>query len=105
MINGIDLYKNYDYLITMALLGIGILILVIIIFLAVAFFVIKNVIHLVINAIIGLITLFIVNYFHLMQFAGKPDIGFDWITIIICALAGFPGAVLLVILSLLGITL
>jgi hypothetical protein len=40
-----------------------------------------------------------------MQFAGKPDIGFDWITIIICALAGFPGAILLIILSLLGITL
>jgi hypothetical protein len=89
----------------MALLGTAILILVIIIFLAVAYFVVKNVAHLVINAIIGLITLFIVNFFHLMQFAGKPDIGFDWITIIICALAGLPGAILLIILSLLGITL
>jgi hypothetical protein len=89
----------------MALLGIAILILVVIIFLAIAFYVVKNVAHLVINAIIGLITLFIVNFFHLMQFAGKPDIGFDWITIIICALAGLPGAILLIILSLLGITL
>jgi hypothetical protein len=89
----------------MALLGTAILILVIIIFLAVAYFVVKNVAHLVINAIIGLITLFIVNFFHLMQFAGKPDIGFDWITIIICALAGLPGAILLIILGLLGITL
>ena len=89
----------------MALLGTIILILVIIIFLAVAYFVVKNVAHLVINAIIGLITLFIVNYFHLMQYAGKPDIGFDWITIIICALAGLPGAILLIILSLVGITL
>lgn len=57
-----------------------------------------------INAIIGLIILFIVNFFHLMQFAGKHDIGFDWITIIICALAGLPGAILLIILSLVGIT-
>lgn len=89
----------------MALLGIAILILVIIIFLAIAFFFVKNITRLVINAIIGLITLFIVNFFHLMQFAGKPDIGFDWITIIICALAGLPGAILLIILSLLGITL
>jgi hypothetical protein len=89
----------------MALLGTAILILVIIIFLAIAFFVVKNIAHLVINAIIGLITLFIVNFFHLMQFAGKPDIGFDWITIIICALAGLPGAILLIILSLVGITL
>jgi hypothetical protein len=89
----------------MALLGIAILILVIIIFLAIAVFVIRNVGHLVINAIIGLITLFLVNFFHLMQYAGKPDIGFDWITVIICALAGLPGAILLIILSLLGITL
>jgi inhibitor of the pro-sigma K processing machinery len=89
----------------MALLGMVILILVILIFLAVAFYVIKNIGHLVINAIIGLITLFFVNFFHLMQYAGKPDIGFDWITLIICTLAGFPGAILLIILSLLGITL
>jgi hypothetical protein len=89
----------------MALLGIAILILVIIVFLAIAIFVIKNVAHLVINAIVGLITLFIVNFFHLMQYAGRPDIGYDWITIIICALAGLPGAILLIILSVLGITL
>ena len=89
----------------MALLGIAILILVIIIFLAIAFFVIRNLAHLVINAIIGLITLFIVNFFHLMQFAGRPDIGYDWITVIICALAGLPGAILLILLSLLEISL
>jgi hypothetical protein len=89
----------------MTLLGTAILIMVIIIFLAIAFFVVKNVMHLVINAIIGLLTLFIVNFFHLMQFAGKPDIGFDWITIIICALAGLPGAILLIVLSLVGISL
>jgi hypothetical protein len=89
----------------MALLGTAILLLVIIAFLLIAFYVVKNVAHLVINAIIGLITLFIVNFFHLMQFAGKPDIGFDWITVIICALAGLPGAILLIMLSLLGITL
>jgi inhibitor of the pro-sigma K processing machinery len=89
----------------MALLGIAILVLVIIIFLAVAFYVVKNIGNLVINAIVGLITLFVVNFFHLMQYAGKPDIGYDWITIIVCALAGIPGAILLIILGLLGITL
>lgn len=89
----------------MALLGIAILILVIIIFLAIAFFVIKNIAHLAINAIVGLITLFFVNFFHLMQYARRPDIGYDWITVIICALAGLPGAILLIILSVLGITL
>jgi hypothetical protein len=89
----------------MALLGIAILVLVIVVFLAIAFFVVKNVTQLVINAIIGLITLFVVNFFHLMQMAGKPDIGFDWITILICAIAGLPGAILLIVLSLVGITL
>ena len=87
----------------MTLIGIALLILVIIIFLAVALFVIKNVVHLIINAIIGLITLFIVNFFHLMQYAGKPDIGYDLITILICALGGLPGAILVIILALLGI--
>jgi hypothetical protein len=89
----------------MALLGIGILILVVIIFLAIAFFVIKNVLHLIINAVVGLVTLFIVNSFHLMQYAGKPDIGYDLITVLICALGGFLGALLLIVLSLMGISL
>jgi hypothetical protein len=87
----------------MSLIGIALLILVVIIFIAVALFVIKNVVHLIINAIIGLVTLFIVNFFHLMQYAGKPDIGYDLITIIICALGGFLGALLVIVLALLGI--
>jgi hypothetical protein len=89
----------------MALLGIGILILVIIIFLAIALYVVKNIRELVINAIFGLVTLFVVNFFHVMQIAGRPDIGYDWITVIICALAGLPGAILLIVLDLVGITL
>jgi hypothetical protein len=89
----------------MTLIGTALLILVVIIFLAVALFVIKNIGHLIINAVIGLATLFIVNFFHLMQYAGKPDIGYGIITIIICALAGLPGAIIVIILALLGITL
>ena len=86
------------------IIGIPLLILVIIVFLAVAFFVIKNVVHLIINAILGLVLLFIVNFFHLMQYAGKPDIGYDLITILICAIGGVPGAVIVIVLALLGIT-
>jgi hypothetical protein len=86
------------------IIGIPLLILVIIVFLAVAFFVIKNVVHLVINAILGLVLLFIVNFFHLMQYAGKPDIGYDLITVLICAIGGIPGAVIVILLALLGIT-
>ena len=89
----------------MDIIGIGILLLVILAFAAVVYFVVRNIGHLVINSIVGLLTLFAVDYFHLMQYAGKPDIVVDWITVIICALAGLPGAVLLVILALFGITI
>ncbi len=89
----------------MDLIGIALLILVIIIFVAVAMFLVRNVVHLIINAIIGLVVLFLVNFFHLMQYAGKPDIGYDLITIIICALGGVFGAVLVIVLALIGIPL
>jgi hypothetical protein len=86
------------------IVGIPLLIIAIIIFLAVAFFVLKSVVHLVINAILGLVILFIVNFFHLMQYAGKPDVGYDIITILICAIAGIPGAIIVIVLAILGIT-
>lgn len=86
------------------ILGIPLLIVVIIVFLVVAFFVVKSVVHLIINAILGLVLLFIVNFFHLMQYAGKPDIGYDLITVLICAIGGIPGAVIVILLALLGIT-
>jgi hypothetical protein len=89
----------------MDLIGIALLIIVIIIFVAVAMFLVRNVVHLIINAIIGLVVLFLVNFFHLMQYAGKPDIGYDLITILICALGGVFGAVLVIVLALIGIPL
>jgi hypothetical protein len=89
----------------MALLGIVILVLVILIFVLFACYVVTNFKQLAMNTIFGLITLLVVNFFHLMQYFDRPDIGFTWITIIICALAGLPGALLLILLSLVGITL
>jgi inhibitor of the pro-sigma K processing machinery len=89
----------------MAFIGILVLLLVILAFAAVVYYVVRNIGHLVINSIVGLLTLFLVNYFHVMQYAGKPDIGVGWITVIICALAGLPGAILVMILALFGITL
>ena len=81
------------------------LLAVILVFAAVVYFVIRNIGHLVINSIVGLLTLFLVNYFHLLQYAGAKDIEIGLVTIIICALAGLPGAILVIILTLLGITL
>ena len=89
----------------MDLISFLVLLIVVLVFAAVVFFVVRNIAHLVINSIVGLIVLFLVNYFHLMQYLGKPDITVDWVTIIICALAGLPGAILVIILALFGISL
>ncbi len=85
----------------------GILILVVVIIAAVliGYFIIKSLAKMIINAIFGLIILFIVNYFHLMAISGRPDIPIDWITVLICAFGGVFGAALLIILDLLGVTL
>jgi hypothetical protein len=89
----------------MALTGVLILLAVIVAFVAIVYFVVRNFGRLVINSIVGLLVLLAVNFFHLMAYAGKPDIGVDWITVIICALAGLPGAILVIILALSGIPL
>ena len=80
-------------------------ILVAIILAAVAYFVLKNVVKLIINSILGLIILFLVNHFHVMSWVGKPDIAITWVTVLICALGGIPGALLLILLHLLGFSL
>jgi hypothetical protein len=87
------------------ILGWAVLILIVIAVALVGYFIVKNIAHLVINGILGLLALFILNYFHLMSYAGKPDIAISWVTVLICALGGIPGAFLLVILHLLGYSL
>jgi inhibitor of the pro-sigma K processing machinery len=69
----------------------------------VLYLLLKNVVKLVINSILGLLILFLINYFHLMSYLGQPDIPYNWITILFCILGGIPGALLVVILHLLGL--
>jgi hypothetical protein len=69
----------------------------------VLFLLLKNVVKVVINSILGLLILFFINYFHLMSHLGQPDIPYNWITVLFCALGGIPGALLVVILHLLGL--
>lgn len=64
----------------------------------------KKSMTLVINAIMGLIALYLLNTFHVMAWLGAPDIEITLTTAIICALGGLPGAVLLMVLHLIGIT-
>ena len=68
----------------------------------VLFFLLKDITKLIINSILGLLLLFIVNYFDLMHYLGQPDVNIDAITVIMCVLGGIPGALLVIILQALG---
>jgi len=86
------------------MIGIALLVLVIVVIAIAGFFVVKNLGKLIINSILGLLVLFLVNYFDIMALAGKPDIEINLLSFLICALAGLPGAILLILLALFGIT-
>ena len=60
---------------------------------------------LIANAVVGLILLVVLNYLHVMQWMGKPDLGYDLATVLICAIGGVPGVCILVLLDILGITI
>lgn len=83
----------------------GLILLIGIIVLAIVWFVVKNIGKLVINSVLGLLLLFVCNYFHVMRAIGKPDIPVTWISVVFCALAGIPGALLIILLHLMGFSL
>jgi SigmaK-factor processing regulatory protein BofA len=87
----------------MDLYNLLVLIIIAIIIIGVLFYVLKNIWILIINSILGLAILFIVNYFHLLAYLGKPDIAITPASVIICALGGVPGALILILLGLAGI--
>jgi len=80
----------------LALLVAGLLIAVVLIF------VLKDIVKIVINSILGLLVLFFVNYFDLMTYVGRPDIPYTPVNIILCALGGIPGTLIVIIMQLVG---
>jgi hypothetical protein len=72
---------------------------------AIVWFLVKQFSVLLVNAVCGLIALFLVNFFHVMQWMGKPDLGYDAATLLICAIGGIPGVLILMLLGILGITI
>ena len=72
---------------------------------AIAYYLVKKFSVLLINAVLGLILLFILNFFHMMNWIGKPDLGYSLATLLICAVGWLPGVVILVLLSILGINI
>ncbi|WP_214019545.1 pro-sigmaK processing inhibitor BofA family protein [Methanoculleus sp.] len=72
---------------------------------AALYYLMKKALTLVINAIAGLITLWLLNSFNVLAWFGAPDIQINLVTILICALGGLPGALVLVLLHLVGIAI
>ena len=65
-----------------ALIVAGILIAIVLIF------ILKDIVKIIINSILGLLILFFVNYFDLLGYVGRPDIPYTPINILLCALGG-----------------
>jgi len=76
----------------------------IIIVIAIAYYLVKKFAVLLVNAVLGLILLFIVNFFHIMSWLGKTDLGYSIPTLIISAIGGVPGVAILMLLSIFGVT-
>jgi Flp pilus assembly protein protease CpaA len=80
-------------------------IILVVVIIAIVWFLVKQLSVLVVNAICGLVGLFLVNFLHVMQWMGKPDLGYDAATLLICAIGGIPGILILMLLGILGITI
>ncbi|NPV61818.1 MAG: transcriptional regulator [Methanotrichaceae archaeon] len=80
------------------MIELGLLLLIIVIIFG-AVLVLRSLKNFAINAVVGLLILFLAN-----TFAGL-GIGYSWLVIIICALGGVLGAVLVIALNLIGVTI
>ena len=80
-------------------------ILLVVAIVAVVWYLVKEFSVVIENAVVGLILLVVLNYFHIMQWMGKPDLGYDLATVLICAIGGVPGICILVLLDILGVTI
>jgi inhibitor of the pro-sigma K processing machinery len=78
-------------------------VMIIVAVVAIAYYLVKKFSVLLINAILGLLLLFILNFFHMMNWIGRPDLGYSLATLLICLVGGLPGVGILVLLSILGI--
>jgi hypothetical protein len=80
-------------------------IILVVAIIAIVWFLVKQLSVLLVNAVCGLIALFLINFLHVMQWMGKPDLGYDAATLLICAIGGIPGVLILMLLGILGITI
>ena len=72
---------------------------------AAIYYLMKKSLTFIINAIAGLITLWLLNAFDVLAWFGAPDVQINLVTVLVCALGGLPGALVLVLLHLVGIVI
>ena len=63
-------------------------------------YLLKNVTTLIINSIVVIITLIVVSQFGIL---GMETFKVTWASVIICAIGGLPGAILLILFNAVGI--
>lgn len=80
-------------------------IILVIAIVAIVWYLVKKLSVLLVNAVLGLICLFLINFLHIMEWIGKPDLGYSFATLLICAIGGLPGVLILMLLGILGITI
>ncbi len=78
-------------------------IILIIAIVAVVYFIVKHLTAIIVNAVAGLVLLVLLNWLHVMQWMGKPDLGYGLPTVLISAVGGLPGVCILVLLDILGV--
>jgi len=80
------------------MIELGLIVLVVAIIFG-AILILRSLKNFIVNAVIGLIILFLVN-----TFAGL-GIGYSWIVILICGIGGILGALLVIVIHILGLGL
>jgi hypothetical protein len=99
------LIREAEVSLIMDILGSIVGIILAIVAVIIIYFLLKKVVVLVINAIVGVIVLFLLNLFHVMSLFGAPDLPIDWITILISAIGGLVGVAIVILLHLAGVAL
>jgi SigmaK-factor processing regulatory protein BofA len=80
-------------------------ILLVVAIVATVYYLVKQLSVIVANAVVGLVLLIVLNFLHVMQWMGKPDLGYDLATVLICAIGGVPGVCILVLFNILGVAI
>jgi hypothetical protein len=89
----------------MDILGAGVGIILAIVVAILLYYLVKQFVALVINAVVGIINLFLLNVFHVMGMFGAPDLPINWVTILISAIGGLVGVIIVIVLHLAGVVL